>query len=100
MIDAMKGRLVQSAATRVRRIETGEIPVVGVNCYQESADSPLVTEEAEHILVVDPAVEHEQVVALRRWRDGRDADRVGAALERLRTPAATSANLGPATLHL
>jgi len=100
MIDAMKGRLVQSHAERVRRIETGEIPVVGVNCYQESADSPLVSEEAEHILVVDPAVEHEQVAALRRWRDARDGARVAAALDRLRTVAATPENLVPATIDL
>jgi (2R)-ethylmalonyl-CoA mutase len=100
MIDAMKGRLVQSHSERVRRIETGEIPVVGVNCYQETADSPLVTEEAEHILVVDPSVEHEQVAALRRWRERRDAGRVATALDRLRTVAATRENLVPATIDL
>ena len=100
MIDAMKGRLVQSHAERVRRIETGEIHVVGVNCYPETADSPLVTEEAEHILVVDPAVEHEQVAQLRQWRAARDADRVAAALDRLRTVAATRENLVPATIEL
>ena len=42
MIDAMKQRLVQSNAERVRRIESGEITVVGVNAFTETADSPLV----------------------------------------------------------
>jgi (2R)-ethylmalonyl-CoA mutase len=100
MIDAMKGRLVQSHAERVRRIEAGEIRVVGVNCYQETADSPLVTEEAEHILVVDPAVERGQIAALHRWRDARDAGAVATALDRLRQDATTSENLVPATIAL
>jgi (2R)-ethylmalonyl-CoA mutase len=43
MIDAMKGRLVQSHAERVRRIESGELPVVGVNMFTETAPSPLVS---------------------------------------------------------
>src|SRR3954469_19103537 len=36
MIDAMKGRLVQSHADRVRRIESGEQKVVGVNAFTET----------------------------------------------------------------
>src|SRR5690349_5860211 len=58
MIDAMKGRLVQSNAERVRRIESGELPVVGVNMFTETAPSPLVSayEGGEsHILELDPA---------------------------------------------
>ncbi|MEX2267654.1 MAG: methylmalonyl-CoA mutase family protein, partial [Acidimicrobiia bacterium] len=61
MTEAMKGRLVQSHAERVRKIESGELEVIGVNCFQETAASPLVTEDAEHILVVDPAAEAEQI---------------------------------------
>ena len=41
MIDAMKGRLVQSHAERVRRTESGDLKVVGVNCFTESEPSPL-----------------------------------------------------------
>ena len=41
MIDEMKGRLVQSHAERVRRIESGDIKVVGVNCFTETEPSPL-----------------------------------------------------------
>ena len=37
----MKGRLVQSHAERVRRIESGDIAVVGVNWFTETAPSPL-----------------------------------------------------------
>jgi (2R)-ethylmalonyl-CoA mutase len=100
MIDAMKGRLVQSHAERVRRIETGEIPVVGVNCYTEGADSPLVNDDAEHILVVDPAAEHAQIEHLQEWRRARDSAAVEIALEQLRAIAATRENLVPATIEL
>jgi ethylmalonyl-CoA mutase len=100
MIDAMKGRLVQSHAERVRRIESGDLKVVGVNSFTETADSPLVTDDAEHILVVDPAAEAEHLASLERWRDARDAGAVAAAIERLRTTAGTSENLMPATIEL
>ena len=40
-IDELKSRLVGSQAERVRRIETGELQVVGVNCFTETAESPL-----------------------------------------------------------
>jgi (2R)-ethylmalonyl-CoA mutase len=100
MIDEMKGRLVQSHAERVRKIETGEIQVVGVNCFTESAPSPLVTDDAEHILTVDPAAEREQLEHLEQWRTARDADAVATALDELRRTAATDENLVPATIAL
>ena len=40
-IDELKGRLVRSHAERMRRIETGELTVVGVNRFTETAPSPL-----------------------------------------------------------
>ncbi len=39
-IDELKGRLVRSQAERVRRIETGELAVVGVNCFTQTAGLP------------------------------------------------------------
>jgi len=106
MIDAMKGRLVASLAERVRRIETGEIPVVGVNCLTESAESPLVrTLDGEaNILVVDPAAELEQRDRLTAWREQRDTTAVERALAEVRDAAArttgASANLVPPSIAL
>ena len=100
MIDAMKGRLVQSHAERVRRIESGELEVVGVNCFTETAPSPLVTDDATNILVVDPAAEAEQVEHLEQWRAARDADAVAKTLDALRDAAATTENLMSATVAL
>src|ERR1700678_3622567 len=37
-VDELKQRLVGSQADRVRRIETGELKVVGVNCFTETAE--------------------------------------------------------------
>jgi (2R)-ethylmalonyl-CoA mutase len=102
MIDAMKQRLVQSHAERVRRIESGEIPVIGVNRFVESADSPLVSglDDASHILVVGERAEQEQIDHLERWRATRDADLVAQALDTLRATAATATNLVPSTITL
>ena len=55
-LDTIKARLVAAQAERTRRIESGELTVVGVNRYTETAPSPLAA-GPEAILVVDPAGE-------------------------------------------
>jgi (2R)-ethylmalonyl-CoA mutase len=88
-IDQLKGELVQSHADRMRRIESGDISIVGVNTYTESAPSPLLEQlEGEaSFLVVDPAAEREQVEATQAWRSARDAAAVAAAVDALRLAA-------------
>ena len=86
-IDYMKGELVRANTARLARIEAGETVVVGVNRYTEAEPSPLVAGDGG-ILVVDPAVEAEQVARLGAWREGRDGAAVEAALEGLRAAAA------------
>src|SRR3954464_15631379 len=54
-IDELKGRLVRSHTERVRRIENGDLKIVGVNAFTETAPSPL--DEEELILTVDPGVQ-------------------------------------------
>ena len=100
MIDAMKSRLVQSHAARRRAVEDGDLTVVGVNQFTETAASPLVTEDAEHILVVDPAAEAAQIEQLERWRQARDDTAAARALDALRAGATTDENLMPATIAL
>ncbi len=101
MIDQMKSRIVQSHAERVRRIESGEQKVVGVNAFTETEPSPLA-ESAQNggIITVDPAIEAEHVRAIEAWRSARDAAAVDAALEHVRAVARTSENLLPATIAL
>src|SRR5581483_5452310 len=59
-IDELKTRLVRSQAERVRRIESGELQVVGVNCFTETAPSPLTDGDIASIMTVDHGVEAEQ----------------------------------------
>ena len=97
-IDELKGRLVRSHTERMRRLETGDLKVVGVNCFTETADSPL--DSAENILQVDPAVQGQMIEDVEAWRAGRDAGAVAAALDELRRVAGTAENIMPATIAL
>jgi (2R)-ethylmalonyl-CoA mutase len=84
----MKGALVQSHRERIRRIEAGEQIVVGQNRFTETEISPLTADAEGGILVVDPAVEAQQIEAVRRWRERRDQAAVDAALAELARVAA------------
>src|SRR3984957_18494590 len=101
-IDELKRRLVRSQSDRVRRIETGEQQVVGVNCFTETAPSPLTGDEgAESILKVDPTVEAELQADVAEWRRRRDTGAVGRALDELRRAATDEmANVMDATIAL
>lgn len=91
-IDYMKARLVDSNAERLGRIEAGETIVVGVNKWQQGEPSPLMTGDGG-IMVVDPAVEAEQIARLDAWRADRDERAVDEALADLRAAAADGRNV-------
>src|SRR6266513_697979 len=98
----MKAALVDSHRDRLRRIESGEQVVVGQNRFAETEDSPLTDDATGGILVVDPAVETEQIEALNRWRAQRDQAAVEAALAELARMAGSQdeqANLMAATIE-
>jgi ethylmalonyl-CoA mutase len=97
-IDEMKARLVAAQAERIRRIESGEQVVVGVNRFTEAEPSPLGGDEA--ILRVDPAVEAEMTADVVAWRGGRSASAVRQALADVRAAARGAANVMPATVAL
>lgn len=96
-IDYMKSELVAANAARLRRIEAGETTVVGVNRFREAEPSPLTAGDGG-ILVVDPAVEAEQVERLEAWRASRDAGAVAAALSALKAAARAGENVMPASV--
>ncbi|MEN8935215.1 MAG: methylmalonyl-CoA mutase family protein, partial [Planktotalea arctica] len=96
-IDYMKSRLVDSNAERLNRIERNETVVVGVNRYTTSEPSPLQTADGG-IMVVDPAVEAEQIGRLDQWRSSRNASAVNTALTALRDAAAKGENIMPASI--
>src|SRR5580693_1757426 len=87
-IDELKMRLVRSQAERVRRIESGEQRVVGVNCFTETASSPLTGDsEIDNILKVDHRIEAEQIADVERWRARRDEPAFRRALDALKKVA-------------
>jgi (2R)-ethylmalonyl-CoA mutase len=98
-LDWMKQALVQSHAERQRRIESGELTVVGVNAFQEHERSPLVAGEAESILSVDPAKEREQIERLSAFRARRNGKEADEALRALEEAARAGRNTMPASIR-
>jgi (2R)-ethylmalonyl-CoA mutase len=97
-IDYMKSRLVDSNAERLNRIERNETVVVGVNRWQQGEASPLTAGDGG-IMVVDPAVEAEQIARLTDWRTQRDQNAVAQALAALRQAAQEGRNIMPASIQ-
>jgi (2R)-ethylmalonyl-CoA mutase len=94
----MKRQLVESNARRLGAIETGEQKVVGVNCFVETAPSPLTQAREAAIFAIDPRAEREHVAALRQWRQRRDANAVASAIERLEVDAREGRNIMDASI--
>ncbi len=90
----MKEQLVAANAARVAAIEAGDIKVVGVNAYRETAPSPL-GEGVDAIMTVDAGVEEDQIARLQAWRAARDPKAAAAALAELEAAARSGANIMP-----
>lgn len=97
-VDYMKASLVDSHRERIRRIESGELTMVGVNRFTETEPSPLLQGADGGILTVDATVEAQQREAVVAWRASRDQAAVDAALAELRSAAAGDANIMEPTL--
>jgi (2R)-ethylmalonyl-CoA mutase len=87
-VDYMKSALVESHRERWRRIETGELTIVGMNRFDTTESSPLTQDADGGIMVVDPEVEAQRREALTAWRAQRDQHAVDAALAQLAKAAA------------
>jgi (2R)-ethylmalonyl-CoA mutase len=98
-VDYMKSALVESHRERWRRIEAGELTVVGMNRFTSTESSPLTADADGGILVVDPEVEAQRRAAVAKWREQRDQAAVDAALEELaRVAREHDENIMPATI--
>ena len=97
-VDYMKSALVAANAERLRRIETGEQVVVGVNRFTETAESPLVAGADGGYLTVDPAAEAEQLARLADFRARRDPVTVERGLHALSVAASSTENIMPASI--
>jgi (2R)-ethylmalonyl-CoA mutase len=96
-IGHMKARLVEANARRIAGIESGETPVVGVNCHTGGAASPL-TAGPGAVMQADPGAEADQVARLEAWRAARDDDAVRAALHALSRAAREGRNIMPPSI--
>jgi ethylmalonyl-CoA mutase len=94
----VKRELVQSHTRRMRAIESGALQIVGVNCYQETAESPLTAAGESGIMKVDARAEREQIKALHAFRASREQDQVDTALAQLHAAATSGSNIMPSSL--
>lgn len=92
----VKSQLVMSNALRLKRIEEGSQKLVGVNCYQETENSPLDIEGA--ILKPDEKAVKEQIYRLQDFRAARSAEKVQAALKQFRSDLVEGKNIMPSSI--
>ena len=98
-VDYMKASLVESHRERWRRIENGDLTVVGMNKFTSTEPSPLTADADGGILVVDPEVEADRRAALEAWRADRDQAKVDEALRELaRVARDDGENIMPASI--
>ncbi len=95
----LKEALVSSLAARRGRVESGEDPVVGVNCYQSTEVSPLTVDLDAATQTANPEAERQALEALEQWKRQRDDSAVQKALAGLTEAASTDANLMEPTLQ-
>ncbi len=92
----LKSALVASHAQRRSRIESGELPVVGVNIYQSTEISPLT--QSANILVVDSDVESRRIAEVIAFKSERDQVAVTKALGELDVAAQSGRGLVEASI--
>jgi (2R)-ethylmalonyl-CoA mutase len=95
----VKRELVQSHTLRMRNIESGELQIVGVNCHEQTAESPLTAGDESGVMKVDEQAEREQIASLQAFRATRDKSTVDKALEGLRAAAVDGSNIMPASIE-
>jgi ethylmalonyl-CoA mutase len=94
----VKRELVMSHTRRMRAIESGDLKIVGVNCFQQTAESPLTAGNDSGIMQVDRQAERDQIASLQAFRAGRDQGQVDEALAGLRAAATGGDNIMPSSI--
>ena len=87
-----QNEIAKSSYEYQRRIESGELKIVGVNAHADEASEPIET------LVIDERVGKRQAARLEELRASRDARAVEASLASVERAAAGGTNLMPAIL--
>ncbi len=97
-IERMKSALVTANAERIAQIETGDIKIVGVNCFETTEESPLGGGN-DAIMTVDPKVEAEQIANVKNWREARDQAAWQSAADALRNAVKSGASVMEASIE-
>ncbi|MDH3992039.1 MAG: protein meaA, partial [Gammaproteobacteria bacterium] len=95
----VKRELVQSHTLRMRNIESGALKIVGVNCFEQTAESPLTAGTDSGIMKVDVQAEYDQIAGLKAFRAARDQQAVDKALMQLQEAAAGGGNIMPSSIE-
>ena len=96
----MKQRLVESHTARLRKIESGEQMLVGVNAFTEGEESPLTAGGTlGSILSVDENAEREQIERLNAFRAKRSDSEVESALQNLSDVVTSGGNSMPPSIR-
>jgi ethylmalonyl-CoA mutase len=94
----MKQQLVTSNARRFGAIEAGEIKVVGVNCFTETAESPLTADAEGGILKIDPKAVEQKIRSLREFRKKRNEKEAASTLKSVKEAAKNGSNIMPVSI--
>lgn len=95
----IKRELVASHMSRLRAIESGDLKIIGVNCFKETAESPLTMGGDGSIMKTNPAAEREQIERLQAHRKSRNDADVRAALQGLADAAKSDVNIMPSSIR-
>ncbi len=88
-----QAEIAKSSYEHQRRVESGELRIVGVNAHAEDETAPIET------LAIDEGASRRQVAKLHDLRRARDARAVATALDQVRRAARGSGNLMPPLLE-
>ncbi len=88
----IQGEILASAYSDQRKIESGELAAVGVNCF-DSSENENKSKEAREILRVSPLVEKEAILRVQAYRSNRNQTENVRSLKALKEGAQGAANL-------
>ncbi len=94
----LKSQLVESQTNRQKNIEKGEQKVVGVNCFSEGENSPLINEKDGGFMKVDSEAEKNQVKSVKEWKEKRNNKKTSICLKKLKEVATEGGNIMQASI--
>ena len=89
----LKSQLVESQTSRQKKIESGDQKVVGVNCFAEGENSPLVNQKDGGFMKVNDKAEKLQIKNVIEWKEKRNNKKVLESLKNLKEAAVNGDNI-------